>query len=251
MKVMIRNDVVRKNIELLQMLVKKQSLQEIGKDALVLHAFVNRKTGDLQFAQKEENKKEWKAVSIKIHGVSPGSKESVFEIFDEEKQEAFQHNDLAPLAYGILVETIRILNDLASKLSKATVDAVLGELSECEITGAKTQPKDLIHDAWHQTDRMGAEDLLKDSPLGTYLFRKDEYAALLEEELRLNWGNDLSCFTLTYLEAKDKITDRTIVKKGDQWLFYDDDPNLSGSNYPNVYALLATLKKELKEPLLY
>lgn len=252
MKITIKNEIVRKNIELFQKLVQRQALKESAKEEILVHALVHRKTGNIRFLDKDTAslEGEWKPICIRIHA---SLKEGVFEVVEEKDMSAFQCTDLQPLAYAIMVETIHTLNQLIGQEPNAAhAGVLLDSFAHCEILATDAAMlKDLIHDAWHQTDRLGAEDLLSGCAIGTFLFRKDEYASLLEEELRPEFGQDLTCFTLTYVENSEKIIDRTIVKWKDKWLFYDDDPTLSGHSFPSVYELLGTLKKHLKDPLLY
>ncbi len=87
---------------------------------------------------------------------------------------------------------------------------------------------------WLLVDRLGAEEFLKDKPVGCYLFRKDEYAALLEKML----PQPVTCFTLTRVEEGGRISDHTLVCKEERWLIYNDDPSLSGPFYETIEELL-------------
>lgn len=249
MKVTIANDSVRKNIELFQTLVQRQP-KKSGKETVLIHAFVNKKTGDIHFAKgKEEAQADWKPICIQVRP----AKESTFEVLEEGIKELFKYDDLNPLAYAILSETIHTLNEFSKRMAVTLdVQVILEDLSNWEIISSNTQlPKDILLEAWHPTDRYGAEDLLEGCPIGTFLFRKDEYALLLEEELRDKFKEDITCLTITYLEKDHKVSDKTIVNRNESWLFYDDDPDLTGTTFPTIYALLSSLKNELKEPLFY
>lgn len=111
--------------------------------------------------------------------------------------------------------------------------------------------KDIVHEAWHQVDRIGAEELLAGKSPGSFIFRKDEYASLLEEQFHASKSSErVICFTLTYREAHDHVVDRTIVCKNNRWFFYDDDPALQGPSYDSIYALLDNAGADLSFPVL-
>lgn len=112
--------------------------------------------------------------------------------------------------------------------------------------------RDIIHEAWHQVDRIGAEKLLlHHQTIGNYLFRKDPIAEQLEKRLSKEWKISIKCLTLTYLDPEEHVRDLTIVLKGDLWMFYDDSPNLKGQFYETVEELLATMDNVLSKPLLH
>ena len=55
--------------------------------------------------------------------------------------------------------------------------------------------RNILNDAWHDANRMQAESLLEGKPVGTYLFRKDPYAAILEKQLEEQMNKKIQCFT--------------------------------------------------------
>lgn len=109
--------------------------------------------------------------------------------------------------------------------------------------------KDLVQEAWHQVDRLGAEAILANKALGSFFFRKDEYAARLEEQLNAHLEKKVVCFTLSYLETKDHVIDRTIVCKEGRWYFYDDDPQLNELSYESIEDLLTHAGSSLTYPV--
>jgi hypothetical protein len=107
----------------------------------------------------------------------------------------------------------------------------------------------LLHEAWHGVEREDAEMMLLNTTPGTYLFRKDRFAGVMEEILSAAKKSRIKCFTLTYLDPESQVRDKTIVSWHDHWLFYDDDPTLSGKYFQTMEELLASLGTVLKRPL--
>ena len=90
--------------------------------------------------------------------------------------------------------------------------------------------------------------LLNTSP-GTYLFRKDRYAGVMEEIISAAKKSRIRCFTLSYLDPARQVREKTIVSWKDHWLFYDDDPTLSGNYFESLEHLLSSMGTALKRPL--
>ncbi|GEM_PF-6249827 len=106
-----------------------------------------------------------------------------------------------------------------------------------------------IFDLWHEVDRINAESLLAELPVGTYFFRKDLYAQLLEEQLERQLGKKIKCYTLTYSQENDKVTDHTFVFTEGSWQIYNDDPSLKQQQFLDVGEILISMKGVLKYPL--
>lgn len=102
---------------------------------------------------------------------------------------------------------------------------------------------------WVEVSRTEAEKLFEKAKPGTYLFRKDIFASCLEEILISAKREDLRCFTLSYVDGEKQVHDKTIVKWKNRWMFYDDDPTLSGDYYHSFEDLLLSMKKVLKHRL--
>lgn len=259
MRVAILDKIVRHNIELFKNIVRKQ-IQKKEKLTQVIKksyaAFINRKTGEISFAELDEEIKEgkdWKTIHIRMR-IPDHLEEGFFEIMDgDNKEQSFEYADLGPAAHRALAETVKTLNLLAYPSAKLkNVERIFQELSELEIEPnlEKKQRRDLVHDAWHQIDRIEAEKLLNDYPVGTYLFRKDEFAALLEAELNAQHSDHpIKCVTLTYSEWEGKISEKTLVLKDGKWQFYNDNLEIDGHPYPSVESLLKTMDDTLREPL--
>lgn len=110
--------------------------------------------------------------------------------------------------------------------------------------------KDIVHEAWHTVDRVGAERILSDQSPGSFLFRKDEFATILESQLTEQLHTKVTSFTLSFLKDGNHVVDRTIVCKDRHFYIYDDDPNLSGFSYQNIKDLLAHSTVPLTHPVL-
>lgn len=110
--------------------------------------------------------------------------------------------------------------------------------------------KDIIHEAWHGVDRLGAESILLNNPEGSFIFRKDEFAGILETQLSEQLHTRVSAFTLSCLEKNHHFAEFTIVCKDHHFQIYDDNPELQGSSYSSIEALLADREVPLLNPIL-
>jgi len=221
--------------------------------------FVDCRTGEFHISDsildsEDLKQRSWKLIHILINDAKRIETSINIEVFSGESEEVFDCKDLDPLAYRVMTETFKILEMVALRSHTAQeMESVLSKLLENNdrlfkdtLTG-----KDLIHEAWHQVDRIGAEHLLKGYPEGTFIFRKDEYAALLEKQLCDQLDLPIKCITLTFNKSDDKIIDLTVVAKEGRYLFYDDDPELEEPSYPSIFDLLESLNISLKIPLLH
>jgi len=236
-KVKIQNEAVRRNIALFQQIVR----HSVAKQA-AYRAYVNLKTGSLRFS--EASGEEWKVVTL--HLDLEAHKIEVFEA-DPRIQGEFDRTRFLPAAYRIFSETVHALQQLLR------IIRTFHEMAEVEIEppSRSSEVRDFIHEAWHQVDRMGAEFLLLKRSPGTYLFRKDEYAAILEQELTEALHTPVKCVTLSYVDDKPSVHDQTVVLHEQRWMFYDDDPSLGGSHYETISDLLEALGSRLSKPLLH
>ncbi len=259
MRVAISDKVVRHNIELFKLLVRKQ-IEKNEKLILMMKksydAVIHRKTGEIRFVELDNEHtagKDWKVIRIRMH-IPEHLEEGFFEISEGGAKElSFEMGDLGPDALHALSETVKTLNQLAYPAAKLkNAERIFQELSELEIESGieKKKKRDLIHEAWHQVDRIQAEKLLNDCPVGTYLFRKDEFASLLEAELNAQHpDHPIKCITLTYSEWDGKITEKTPVLNEGKWYLYNDDLQLGGPSYPSIESLLKTMNNVLTQPL--
>jgi hypothetical protein len=80
-------------------------------------------------------------------------------------------------------------------------------------------------------------------------FRKDRFASVMEEILSAVKKSRIRCFTLSYLDQRGQVREKTIVTWRDHWIFYDDDPTLAGQFFESLETLLASLGQVLKTSL--
>jgi hypothetical protein len=127
----------------------------------------------------------------------------------------------------------------------------LGELIHLEFEPSLDEIKgrEMLHAAWYAVEREDAERFLLQGTPGTYLFRKDRFAGCLEEILATAKKARIKCYTLTYLDASGQVRDKTMVHWSGKWMFYDDDPTLSGDQFRSLEDLLKTVSSDLKRPL--
>lgn len=254
MKIVILDKNVRRNIEMFRQLVHRQGqkreqlLQSIEKG---YKAYINCKTGELRFAELQKGQypaEEWKAIIIKLHP----NKEGAFEVIGVDGESSFDLSHLNAIARALLIHTFRTLNELAYHPRHvrdafwimrqiANIDFILSDQEEGE--------RNLVHDAWYNVDRLEAEKLLSGKQFGTYLFRKDDFAKDLEDSINEESSVPVTCITLTYTDKDQKISEKTLVYKDCKWLFYDDDPTLSGPGFETVRELLDNKARMLQEPL--
>lgn len=254
MKIVILDKNVRRNIEMFRQLVhrlgqkREQLLQGIEKG---YKAYINCKTGELRFLELQKGQypaEEWQAIIIKLHP----DKEGAFEVTAADGESSFDLSQLNTIARALLIHTFRTLNELAYDPRHArdafwimrqiaNIDFVLSDQEEGE--------RNLVHDAWYNVDRLGAEKLLRGRQFGTYLFRKDEFAKDLEDSINEESSAPVTCITLTYTDKDQKISEKTLVYKDCKWLFYDDDPTLSGPGCDSVKELLGKKARMLQQAL--
>ena len=253
MKLIIESAIVYKNIKLFKQIIRKH----LHDSSPHFNAFVNRKTGEILFEEEMQptdqlNLKQFKPLCLNL---SKEVSHLGFEILEEKSNEVlFDCKDLTPLARHILAQMITLLNRIAQESAHPdNIEEILKEVSQAELEAPmpKNLTKDIVHEAWHDASRIEAEKLLEHKAVGTYFFRKDEYAALLEEQLSSRWREPIKCLTLTYLEPHDKVRDLTLVGKEGHWYLYDDDPSLEETAYSDIPALLKSLRNDLSEPLLF
>lgn len=259
MRIKIVDEPVRHNVELFLDILRRVKEKQVPKTLppeKVFRAWLHRETGQFFFDEimKESlalGKKEWKPISFSYR-YDPVSGEIQFLLEESDTKEAgFNAQDLAPVAYRILRETMKTFNEISTKLKGPsdleTKISVLAKLNiEAEVSHAD---RSVLIDTWHHADRMQAESLLIEKPVGTYLFRKDSFADILEEQLEHEHGCKVKCFTLTYSKGNRQICDCTLVHVGGAWQIYNDDPSLEQKKFADLEDLIASLRSDLKYPL--
>ncbi len=169
---------------------------------------INKITGEMLFQEKAtglQRPRDWRSLRLEWE-------EGRYEVFDRHSKGFFRCEWLQPLAYRVLVASL-----YAFLLEK----------------------QDLIIKTWHLIEREEAESVLEPEEVGTFLFRKDFYATLLENQL------GYSCVTLTYLQDVGRVMDLTIIEKKGRWLFFDGDPELRVPSFATLGELLESLPTRL------
>lgn len=157
----------------------------------------------------------------------------------------FTLEEMDPKGRHVLAETCQALKSALDHLHD------IHELAHLEFDPSiqDIRGRNLLHDAWHAVERQDAELMLLNSTIGTFLFRKDCFAGVMEEIFSTAKKSSIRCYTLTYLDQTGQVRDRTIVAWKDHWLFYDDDPTLSGQSFSSLEELLSSMGTALKRPL--
>lgn len=255
MKVVVFDRRVHQNLALFRHLIHRQAEKKnrfFRKAKKTYFAYVNCNTGEMAFTDLNKDRilsEEWKPFIIKLKPTDEGA----FEVLGRDGDELFECKEFSEEAYRLFTKTMHILNQIAFDPKKgknpfwvlrqvAHVDFILSEEEEGE--------RNLIHRAFHNVDRVRAEYLLKGRVPGTYLFRKGEFAELLESELNKELSEPVVCITLTYRDWEEKVAEKTLVFDKGEWSFFDDDVSLGGESYGTVKELLSLMGKELGSPLL-
>lgn len=258
MKLKVESDVVRRNIELFKVLLKKSSQQTTSNQELqdkIYQAFIHKKSGELRFSEvsPEMTSHElslWRPLSFKVF-TNPTRKEKLeCELIEGSLSSSEAGMQLEALQ--VLKETVKTIQLISRLLPKIqNLPRLFLEFSQVHLEAAEPirSKVDIIHDAWHQIDRLQTEALLEEKEVGTFLFRKDEYAVILEEQLKNAHDGYIKCITLSYLDADKKICDLTLVKTDQGWLVYNDDPNLIEPTYPDIDVFFDNMKGILRSPL--
>lgn len=259
MRIQVAEGPVRQNIELfLNILrhVEQPDVQNPLPSEKLFDAWVNRETG--QFFADEVSKestilgkRDWKQIEI-CCVYDPEQGEICFLIEEPATEKnSFRYDDLTPLALTVMRQTMNVLNEAFLRLKgPSDFKTKMSVITKLEID--KTKPhagKNILIETWHPSDRFQAESILWDKPAGTYLFRKDPYAEILEVQLQLQLGKEVKCFTLTYSQLDQKFSDLTLVHYDGVWLIYNDDPSLEQERYNEILDLLMSMKAVLKYPL--
>jgi hypothetical protein len=260
MHLKIENDLVRKNIEIFKIILKRaiqaHEKEQNEKVTQQFKAFIHRGCGEIRFSDlspESLDSKDWTLVSF--HFSIPSSSDASFQIditdIDEEK---FSWEGFDTKAVSALKETLKTIQFISRFLPRLkSLTAVLKEFSLMNLDTFldELSTKDLVHEAWHSLTRQECEELLHNKPPGVFLFRKDEYADTLEACLSTELDEPIKCITLTYVASFGKISDLTLVKRECGWIIYNNDPTLEGPLYPSARSLLESLKGLFKTPLFH
>lgn len=259
MRVKVVGSSARQNVELFLGILrhtKERNLAERIRQGKFFKALVDRKTGRFfieGFSDEVslQEKKEWKVIDLHCAYHEEQGEICFLVEGGEAEREVFHWDDLSPEAYATMLETVKTLNEISKRLKGPsdfkTKLAVIEKLHVEEQESSKD--KNILLETWHLADRFQAETLLWDMPIGTYFFRKDPYAEILEEQLQLQHEKKVKCFTLTYSLPDRKFSDLTIVHCDGSWLVYNDDPSLNEPRFSEIQDLLGKMQDFLKYPL--
>lgn len=255
MNIQIEDERVRRNVlfflHLLSLVESaKESQESHQKKVKVYSAFLNTINGEIFFPDLLPESgvihdKEWKQITIRS---SPISKTGELGFVLEEEQIS---SELAPLAASIVRSTLDMLSQVSNVMKKTqTIQSGLAELARLHIQKALSSLENCpLHRLSRSLTRWQAEEILSRHPYGSFLFRKDEYASLLEEQLSQLHERNIVCYTLTYSEPSHKIVDLTLVKDGSSLIVYDDDLLLEGNRYESLAEALGRFEGVCKYPL--
>ncbi len=260
MTVTLQNETIRKNVEILKIILKKvtqlhKNTSQVDKSTQSVLVFLHRAKGEIRFFDNYAeplDPKEW--TCIRFH-FSPStiSQESFSLDISNVNEKHFSWKELEAEAFFNLKETIKTMQFISRFLPKLkSFPSILKEfsLTNLDTLLSHLPGQDIIHEAWHDLTRKECEQLLLSRPPGVYLFRKDEFASILEEELSSTHSQKISCTTLSYVSSVKKISDLTLVKTKDGWSIYTGNPNLEEARYPTVDSLIDSMKGVCNTPFI-
>ena len=235
-KLHIQNEKVRVNVALIVEAIRDQKPKNQRK--ITLEFMIDPKTGLLHSSHIPPSED----LEILIH---IDLEQQQVSIIDTAHQKEFDIQQMDPQGRQVLSETAYYLKSALKHLHNIQELAHI----EFEVSLDEMIGRNLLHENWHALERNDAEMMLLNTTAGTYLFRKDRFAHVMEEILSSAKQSRIRCFTLSYLDPQKQVREKTIVTWRDHWLFYDDDPTLSGKSFESLEKLLASLGSVLKRPL--
>lgn len=260
MTITLQNETIRKNVEIFKIILKKATQlhgnsSQVDKSTQSVLVFLHRARGEIRFFDNYAeplNPSEWSC--IRFH-FSPSSisQESFSLNISNVNEKHFSWKDLEPEAFFNLKETIKTMQFISRFLPRLkSFPLILKEFSLTNLDAllSRFPGQDIVHEAWHDLNRKECEQLLLRHSPGTYLFRKDEFASILEEELSSTHKQKMMCITLSYVSSIKKISDLTLVNTKDGWSIYDGSPNLEEPTYPTIDSLIDSMKGVLHTPFI-
>jgi hypothetical protein len=244
--------------------------RETEKGGRIYKVLLNRRTGDLRFAQKisalehrisrkgnqKEAPEDWKEIRVIVQ--QKASNEAAHFSVCDARGNPLKPSDIEPLAWKIASETLDVLNSRAEE-AKGThpemlaEEAVLLDLSSIHLAAPRERIEDLP--GWKGSiSRIEAEKKLSGKPVGTYLLREgDEITLAISFHFAEENSLSIHPYLLTVVESENKIVDRLLLQTDRGWVFYHDDPNLQDSALyrysPSPQGLLHTVSQIARHPL--
>lgn len=248
MHITVKDKVVKHNLELLKDLLRRAKNERPN-------AWVEVTTGEMRMqapSGPEAKQETWKVIRISLENDSKENLSLEIHEANKEGDNVFDVKGWTIKARRVVLETIHAINDRIAHLTRAKSHEFLDHFLSADIdlmTKHRQGGDDLVYAAWYDLDREGTERLLDGCPKGTYLFRKDPFAKVLEEEIHLRFGKETDCITLTYIDQEGLIRDKTLVYKDKGIIIYNDDPNLLGPTYGSISDFIQVMQPTLVFPL--
>lgn len=259
----VLNNLIRFKDNLLEMHAKEKTGGR--KEERVYKVLLNRRTGDMRFAQKissleqhfprkaKGSPEDWKEVRLIVEQKSSQAPVH-FEVRDTHNKE-LKPADVEPLAWRIANETLEVLNVKGKEVHAVPPEMlpeemVLQDLSSIHLSPHGGRIDDLPGWAGH-INRIEAERKLANKAVGTYLLREgDPVTVSLAFQLSLSNRTSAHPYILTVVEKEKKISDCLILHTDKGWLHYSDEPHLDRYKcFPTPHALLNELSPFARHPL--
>ena len=197
---------------------------------------INQHTGDMRFSEETNLGKGWE----KTHLTVEDERGVIHFRLNDIHGKHLKPNHFHALAWKIASETLNALNELAethlplSKKSNKQIEEAPGWVEKC-------------------SNRIEAEKMLLDQPVGTYLItRCDE--TIEEVAMRLAETNHtfVAAYVATVVRKDDRISELLLLHTKWGWTIFTDEPNLQSASYHHHKtwsALFKALKDLVKTPL--
>ncbi|MBS0626420.1 MAG: hypothetical protein JSS32_10250 [Verrucomicrobia bacterium] len=261
----VLNNLIRFKDNLLEKREGSGSFHSERTKTRVYPVLLNRRTGDMRFAEKITNlesrisahgkkkgaAEDWKEIRITVEEESNRIR---FEATDAEGR-PIHPKDLEALSWQIASETIEILNLMGKEVPQTLgsyfpEEYILRDLSKIHLASDQGRIEDLP--GWNgHISRIEAEKKLSESPVGTYVLREGDELTMsitfhLEEENHI----PLHTYILTVVEKEEKISDYLILHTNKGWTLYHDEPDLQQYQFHSTaHSLMGAMRHTAKTPL--
>jgi len=205
---------------------------QLNKQKRSYRGLLNEETGDIRFSGKIPGPEHWKEIQIDVE--TGKRNEGCFQILDS-RDKPLDPKQMALLAWRILQETMETLNQIASRHPSETKEMLPEEAAVQDLSEIHFSPFQSIEEipGWvGPIDRMEAERLLKNKPIGTYLLRDGlDIAKVIARELADSNKMKVRSYICTVVEPEKKISDILLLLTDKGWILYRDNPDLHDSEY--------------------
>jgi hypothetical protein len=246
MHITVKNSVVKHNLELLKILLHRAKENQCK-------AWIEISTGELRskLPLHGNDKKEWRPIQLKL---TTDSKKVLVVVEDcATSDQLFDFKGWSARAQHVLLDTIQTINARLMRLPAGKFEEDFFESfvsAQISLISKSKDEERIIDEAWHPLNRNEAEKVLEKEPKGTYLFRKDEYTVLLEQELFVRFNETVHyCITLTYLDEGGIVHDKTLVQRNGYLVIFNDNPNLQEPHFPSTESIIKNIHPSLNRPL--